>query len=138
VSVIEGGRPHRGRSFSHCSFHRDLDGRHVALISDRDGQSDPCVTDADGRDILAIWTADDWAMLAPPSRRHRARHRASPGPPAAAPRAGAGARRGPRLIVDAAARLPDGKRLAFQSDRSGRIEIWIIDVASGALRQRTK
>jgi len=34
--------------------------------------------------------------------------------------------------------FPDGRRVAFQSDRSGQLEIWTIDVASGDLRQLTK
>jgi TolB protein len=34
--------------------------------------------------------------------------------------------------------FPDGRHLAFQSDRSGRLEIWTIEIASGALRQLTK
>ena len=33
--------------------------------------------------------------------------------------------------------FPDGRRVAFQSDRSGPLEVWTIDVESGELRQLT-
>jgi len=34
--------------------------------------------------------------------------------------------------------FPDGRRLAFQSDRSGAFEIWTVDLAGGQPRQITR
>lgn len=34
--------------------------------------------------------------------------------------------------------LADGRRLVFASDRSGHFEVWLLDVATGALSQLTR
>ena len=33
---------------------------------------------------------------------------------------------------------PDGTRIAFSSDRSGNYDVWVLDVASGQVRQVTR
>jgi Tol biopolymer transport system component len=36
------------------------------------------------------------------------------------------------------ARFPDGKRIAYQSNRSGRMEVWVMNADGSDARQLTK